>query len=91
MKSGYTHIAKEDFFPAFFAAFQASMTGKKIQGGFRGIGLVPYSPGSILSKLDLKFATLSPPGTATGDPQPWTSRILINSREAVLQHDFLRD
>jgi hypothetical protein len=33
MRAGTTHISKEDFFPAFLAAFQES-DGKKHPGGF---------------------------------------------------------
>jgi hypothetical protein len=34
MRAGITHITKEDFFPAFYAAHQAAMTKENIQGGF---------------------------------------------------------
>jgi hypothetical protein len=32
MRAHVTHISKEDFFPAFHAAFVETMTGKDIQG-----------------------------------------------------------
>jgi hypothetical protein len=46
MQAGITHITKEDFFPAFYAAHQAAMTKENIQRGFRGAGLVPFDPNS---------------------------------------------
>ncbi|KAM9874083.1 transposase [Verticillium dahliae] len=39
MRAGTSHITKER---VFLAAFQAAMTEKDIQGGFRGTGLVPF-------------------------------------------------
>lgn len=41
MRPHVMHITKEDFFPAFFAAFQSSTTVKNIQSGFRGQNLYP--------------------------------------------------
>jgi DDE superfamily endonuclease len=42
MRAHITHIAKEDFFPAFYAAHQSAMIEQNIRGGFRGAGLVPF-------------------------------------------------
>lgn len=36
------------------------MTESNIQGGFRGAGLVPFNPESVLLKLDLMIRTLIP-------------------------------
>ena len=36
-----THITKEDFFPVFKKAFDATITESNIKGSFRGAGLVP--------------------------------------------------
>lgn len=36
-----THITKDEFFPAFKAAFNAVFTEQNVKGGFRGSGLVP--------------------------------------------------
>ena len=63
MRAHVTHITKEDFFPTFYAAYQAAMTEKTIQGGFRGSGLIPFNPESVISKLDLKFKTPTPPNS----------------------------
>jgi hypothetical protein len=53
IRSSITHISKTEFFPAFYAAFQASLTEKNIKGGFRGAGLIPLDPESIIQKLDV--------------------------------------
>jgi len=60
MHSNVMHIIKEDFFPAFFATFQDSMAAKNIQGGFRGAGLVPLDPETVISRLDVKLRTPTP-------------------------------
>jgi hypothetical protein len=61
IKRSIHHISKTEFFPAFAAAFQAIMTEKNIRGTFRGAGLVPFDPESIISKLDIQLRTPIPP------------------------------
>ena len=69
-----THVFKEDFFPAFYKAFTAIMTESNIQGGFRGAGLVPYDPDYVISQLDVKLHTPTPPGSSAGLPPIWESK-----------------
>ena len=64
---------------------------KNILGGFRGLGLLPYNPESVLSKLDMKFKTPTPPDTSSGLPDLWTLRTLTNTNEAALQSTLLTD
>jgi hypothetical protein len=68
------HITKDDFFPAFKAAFEAIFIEKNVKGGFRGAGLVPFNPEAVISKLDVKLQMPTPPGTSDGPPQPWVSQ-----------------
>ena len=82
MKAGTTHITKEDFFPAFWAAFQQAMTPENIQGGFRGAGLVPHNSEAVLSKLDVKLKTPTPPGTSRGETNTWVSKTPTTATEA---------
>lgn len=65
MRAGTSHITKEDFFPAFFAAFQEAIAEKNVQGGFRRAGLVPFYPESVIGRLDLKPPTPTPSGGAS--------------------------
>lgn len=90
MRAGTSHITKEDFFPAFFAAFQGAMTEKNVIGGFRGAGLIPMNPESVISKLDVKFTTPTPPGTSHGEPEPWTCKTPTNPIEAIHKPNTLR-
>lgn len=74
MRAGTSHITKEDFFPAFLAAFQEAMTEKNVQGGFRGAGLVPFDPASVISWLDVKPRTPTPVEGVPETPAAWVSK-----------------
>ena len=63
MRAHITHITKDDFFPTFRVAFFATITENNIQGGFRGAGLLPFDPESVISRLDLKLKTPTPPSS----------------------------
>jgi hypothetical protein len=76
------YISKLEFLYAFRAAFFASITKSNIQGGFVGAGLVPYNPERVLSKLDVKLYTPTPPTLWPGIVQPWVFQIPHNPREA---------
>ncbi|KZT51130.1 CENP-B protein [Calocera cornea HHB12733] len=55
VRGGVTHIKKDDFFPAFRAAFQVAFKEQNIKSGFRAAGLVPFNPDAVLSKLTLRL------------------------------------
>ncbi|KAJ0124110.1 Uncharacterized protein HZ326_31474, partial [Fusarium oxysporum f. sp. albedinis] len=83
------HISKTEFFPAFAAAFQATMTEKNIRGAFRGAGLVPFDPESVISKLDVQLRTPTPPVEEASQAQPWTSKTPKTVLEAESQSEYL--
>jgi hypothetical protein len=60
IRAQIVHITKDDFFPAFYTAFNTAITESNIQGGFRGAGLLPFNPESVISALDLKLRTPTP-------------------------------
>ncbi|RKK94037.1 hypothetical protein BFJ70_g17721, partial [Fusarium oxysporum] len=62
IRCSITHISKAEFFLAFYAAFQATFTEDNIRGGFRGAGLAPLNPETVISKLDVQLRTPTPPG-----------------------------
>ncbi|SCO75795.1 uncharacterized protein FRV6_00007 [Fusarium oxysporum] len=49
-----------EFFLAFYAAFQLTMTKSNIKGGFRGAGLAPFDPEVVILKLDVQLQTPTP-------------------------------
>ncbi|EGU86763.1 hypothetical protein FOXB_02720 [Fusarium oxysporum f. sp. conglutinans Fo5176] len=74
IKRSITHISKPDFFLAFYAAFQATITEKNIKGGFKGAGLAPLDPEYVISKLDVQLRTPTPPQEVTEPMTPWAAR-----------------
>jgi hypothetical protein len=89
IKRSVHHISKTEFFPAFVAAFQATMTEKNIRGAFRGAGLVPFDPESVISKLDVQLRTPTPPVEEASQAQPWTSKTPKTVLEAESQSEYL--
>ncbi len=90
VRAGITHITKADFLPAFCAAFKASMTEKNIQGAFRGAGVIPFDPQSVLSRLNVRLQTPSPVEEAVELPQPWVPKTPNNPTEATSQTDYIK-
>lgn len=91
MRARVSHITKADFFPAFKTAFHTTFTEHNIKGSFRGAGLVPFSPESVISKLDVKLHTPTPPGTSSGLPSPWQSKTPNNPIEATSQTELIKN
>jgi hypothetical protein len=91
MRAHITHITKEDFFPAFYVAHQSAITEQNIQGGFRGAGLIPFDPENVLSKLDLKLKTPTPPSSRSHTPLPWVSKTPNNPTEAISQSTYIKN
>ena len=90
MRAQISHIQKDDFFPAFKEAFNRTLTKINIQGGFRGAGLVPLDPQSVISKLDVKLRTPSPSRSPVPESLPWVSKTPQNPIEAYSQSDFIK-
>jgi hypothetical protein len=58
------------------------MTYENITAGFRSAGLVSFNIEAVLSKLDVKFRTPTPPGSPT-DADPWISQTPHTATEAI--------
>ena len=90
MRAHNNHVSKLEFLCAFRAAFFASMTERNIQGGFAEAGLVPYDPERVLSKLDIKLRTPTPPTSRPSTVQPWVFQTPHNPREANSQSTLIK-
>jgi hypothetical protein len=90
MRAHINHISKLEFLCAFREAFFASMTERNIQGGFAGAGIVPFDPERVLSKLDVKLHTPTPPNSRPGTAQPWVSKTPHNPQEASAQSNLIK-
>ena len=83
------HITKLEFLPAFKAAFDRSFTPANIRSAFQGAGLVPLQPDAVLSKLDIKLRTPTPPAALA--EALWEARTPSNVRELEAQSTLIRD
>jgi hypothetical protein len=90
MRMHINHVSKLEFLCGFRKAFFDSMTEKNIQGGFAGAGLVPYNPERVLSKLDIKIRTPTPPTSRPSTAQPWVFQTPHNPREAESQSTLIK-
>jgi hypothetical protein len=71
IKNHIHHISKLEFLLAFKAAFNSAIKLSNIQGSFRGIGLIPFNPDAVLSKLDIRFTT---PPPSSIESAAWVSK-----------------
>lgn len=90
MRAHITHITKADFFPAFFTAFKAAMTRENIQGAFRGAGLIPFDPKSVILRLNVRLRTPTPVEEALELPNAWVPKTPNNPIEATSQTDYIK-
>ncbi|KAJ3527259.1 hypothetical protein NM208_g10786 [Fusarium decemcellulare] len=89
IRCSITHVSKTEFFPAFYAAYQATMTEQNIRSSFRGAGLVPLDPESVVSKLDVQLRTPTPAEEEAGPSTPWVSKTPKTVLEAGSQSEYL--
>jgi hypothetical protein len=87
MRSQISHITKLEFLPSFKRAYEAAIISKNIQGGFRGAGLAPFDPERVISTLDVKLRTPSPP---LPNKQPWQSQTPSNTFELGSQSTLVK-
>jgi hypothetical protein len=87
MRSRINHITKQEFLPAFKRAYNAAITSKNVQGGFRGAGLAPFDPERVISTLDVRLRTPSPP---LPNNQPWQSQTPSNTIELGSQSTLVK-
>ena len=88
MRNHINHITKLEFLPAFRAAFNKSITSDNICGSFRGAGLIPFNPDAVISKLDVRLRTPTPPPAA--DVAPWSAKTPGNRIKMVSQTELIK-
>ena len=81
------HISKETFLPAFKAAYEQTFTEENARAGFRGAGLVPFNPDAVLSKLDVRLRTPTPPQRNNA---AWEAKTPHNTKELEAQTMLIR-
>lgn len=81
-----TYISKTEFLTAFRAAHSRVFKGENILASFKGAMLVPLAPDAVLSKLNVKPRTPTPPAPETTLWEPKTPRTLceVDSQSAFV-------
>ncbi|APA14250.1 hypothetical protein SS1G_11952 [Sclerotinia sclerotiorum 1980 UF-70] len=87
IKAHINHISKIEFFIAFKAVYEESITSQNMKSGFRGTGLIPFNPEAVLSKLDIRIRTPTPPSF---DLDQWISQTPRNPTEALSQSTLVK-
>ena len=82
------HITKEDFLPAFKAAYDKAITKENIFGSFRGAGLVPHDESAVLSKLDIRIRTPTP---SSPDLPRWDPKTPRTCAEVAAQSQHVKE
>lgn len=75
--------------PSYLPSTQSFHDRKKIKSGWRGAGLAPFDPEYVISKLDAKLQTPSPPGSSDGLELPWLPKTPSNPTEALSQTEYI--
>jgi hypothetical protein len=83
------HITKLEFLLAFKTAYDRSFTSANICSAFRGAGLVPLQPDTVLSKLDVQLRTPTPLEALL--EALWEARTPSNVRELDAQSSLIRE
>lgn len=91
IKAYINHISKVEFFIAFKAAYEQSITVQNGQAGFQGAGLVPYDPKAVISKLDINLQAVTSPWRLLVDEDPWVSQTPHNPTEALSQTTLVKN
>jgi hypothetical protein len=88
MRDHINHVTKLEFLPAFKVAFDRAFTVANISSAFRGAGLVPLQPDTVLSKLDVQLRTPTPPALIEA---LWEAHTPSNVRELEAQSTLIRE
>ena len=91
IKAYINYITKVEFFLAFKQVYQQSITIANSQAGFRGAGLIPFLPETVLGRLDIKLRTPTPIAPPSTDANPWVSQTPYNPADTLSQTTLVRD
>lgn len=90
IRAGINHIDKDDFLALYQQARTTSFSSNTIQNGFRAVGLVPFNPDEVLSKLDIRIRTPSPTLQPIQTPSSWTPKTPHNILELQSQTEAIQ-
>jgi hypothetical protein len=67
MRNGINHIDKLDFLEAYPLARIEAFKPETIKNSFRSTGLIPFAPERVISKLNIRLTTPTPPPSRGSD------------------------
>jgi hypothetical protein len=84
--SHITHVDKKTFLATFQPVYTKAISESNILSSFRATGLVPLDPEAVLSRLEVKPRTPTPPlpGLTDWQPKTPTNAIEINSQTTLI-------
>jgi hypothetical protein len=88
IQASINHITKSEFFIAFKAAHNKVFTEENMKAGFRGAGISPWDPDSVISKLDVHLQT--PVQSLPVSPSKWESQTPSNAHQTIQQSGFIK-
>ena len=72
MRNGINHIDKLDFLEAYPLARIEAFKSETIKNSFGAAGLIPFAPNRVISKLNIRLRTPTPPPSRGSDWDPKT-------------------
>jgi hypothetical protein len=87
MRVGINHIDKLDFLTAFPQARAEAYKSTTIQSAFAAAGLVPYNPDRVISQLNIKLRTPTPPGSSSS---AWSPKTPYNPKQLTRQASSIK-
>jgi hypothetical protein len=88
IRASINHITKSEFFLAFMAAHNKTFTEDNIQSAFKGAGISPWDPDSVISRLDVRLQT--PAQSLPVSPQHWECQTPSNAQQTIKQSSYIK-
>jgi hypothetical protein len=90
MRRGQNHIDKLDFLDAFPTARIEAFKAKTIKNSFSATGLVPYDPNRVISKLNIRLHTPTPPPSRGSQSSAWEPKTPSNYKQLQKQAESIK-
>jgi hypothetical protein len=87
MRNGINHIDKFDFLEAYPSARIEAFKLETIINSFCSAGLIPFAPERVISKLDIRLRTPTPPPSRGSD---WDPKTPLNYRQLEKQASSIK-
>ena len=87
MRVGVNHIDKLDFLAAYPQARMEAYKSSTIQNAFAAAGLAPYDPDRVISQLNVRLKTPTPPGSSSS---AWSPKTPHNLKELTQQASSIK-